>query len=65
MAYGDSWELQSWAITLYMFYTFNRVRGFWNVSFLVVFFTQTAFDIVQYAPLYELLRTGELINEAL
>ena len=54
MVYGYAWELQSWAITLYMSYTFNRVRGFWNVSFLVVFFTETAFDIVKYAPLFEL-----------
>jgi len=46
MVYGYWWELQSWAITLYMS-TFNRVRGFRNVSFLVVFFTETAFDIVQ------------------
>ena len=54
MVYGCSWELQSLAIILYMSYTFNRVRGFWNVSFLVTFFTETAFDIVQYAPLFEL-----------
>jgi len=44
--YGYSWELQSWAITLYMSYTFNRVRGFRNVSILVVFFTEMAFNIV-------------------
>jgi len=54
MVYGYSWELQSWAIALYMSYTLNRVRGFRNFSFLVVFFTETAFDIVQYAPLFEL-----------
>jgi len=47
MVYGYSWELLSWAIiTLYMSYALNRVRGFWDVSFLVIFFTETAFDIV-------------------
>jgi len=54
MMYGYSWELQSWAITLYMSYTLNRVRRFRNVSFPVVFLTEAAFDIFQYAPLFEL-----------
>jgi len=28
-----------------MSYTFNRVRRFWDVSFLVIFFTEAAFDV--------------------
>ena len=54
MMYGYSWKLQGWAIQLYMSYTFNRVRGCRNVTFLVVFLTETAFDFVQNAPLFEL-----------
>jgi len=44
MVYGYSWELWSWAIILYVSYTLNRVRGFWDVSLLIIFFTETAFD---------------------
>jgi len=31
---------------LNMSYALNRVRGFWDVSFLVVFSTEKAFDLV-------------------
>ena len=65
MMYGYSWELQSWAIALYMSYALDRVGGFRDISFPVIFFTETAFDIFQYAPLFELKRTGELVREAL
>jgi len=46
MVDGYSWELKGWTITLNMSYALNRVRGFWDVSFLVAFFTETAFDLV-------------------
>ena len=44
MIYGYSWKLQSWAVTLYMSYALDRVGGFRDISFLIVFFTETAFD---------------------
>jgi len=49
-----SWELKSRAIASYMSYAFHRVWGVSYSLFLIIFFTETAFDIVQYAPLFEL-----------
>jgi len=46
MVDGYSWKLYGWTITLYMAYALNCVRGFWDVSLLVVFFTETTFDLV-------------------
>jgi len=46
MVYGYSWKLLGCTITLYMTYALNLVRGFWDVSFLVEFFTGTTFDLV-------------------
>ena len=45
MVYGYSWELQNWAIALYMSYAFHRVREVY-VLLLVKFFTETTFDLV-------------------
>jgi len=54
MVYGYSWELQNWAIALYMSYAFHRAWGISYIFFLIIFFTETAFDFVQYALLFEL-----------
>ena len=54
MVYGYSWELQNWAIALYMFYAFHRVWRISYILFFIIIFTETAFDIVQYALLFEL-----------
>jgi len=54
MMYGYSWELQGLAIALYMYYALDRVGRFRDISLPVIFFTEMAFDIFQYAPLFEL-----------
>jgi len=43
--YGYPWELQRWAIALYMSNALDGVGRFRNISLLVVFFTETAFDV--------------------
>jgi len=35
-------------------YALDRVRGFWEVSFFVVFFEESAFDFMKYTPLFKL-----------
>jgi hypothetical protein len=45
MMYGYPWELQSWAIALYMSNALDGVGRFRNISLPVVFFTETAFDV--------------------
>ena len=52
-------------VTLYMSHTFHRVWEVTYVFFLIIFFTETAFSLIQYAPLLELKRARKLIREAL
>jgi len=45
MMNGYPWELQSWAIALYMSNALDGVGRFRNIPFPVAFFTETAFDV--------------------
>jgi len=46
-------------------HAFDRVWGVSYIVFLIMFFTETTFDFVEYASLFKLERTGELVREAL
>jgi len=65
MVYGYSWELQSRTVTLYMSHTFHRFWVVMYVFLIIIFFTETAFIFIQYAPMFELKRAGKFIREAL
>jgi len=48
-----------------MSHAFDRVWGVSYILFLIIFFTESTFNLVGYASLFKLERTGELVREAL